>query len=131
MGGATYLDYEPQTQSADVLIAKCLRLNQDLQLCAALRAIHEGDMHGAARRLDLKLCEDIVALNSQLASADAADRAFVENVFARISLIRPTSDHPSTGAMAKLCTDQIAAERILAQAVDGTWQTEEVVSVSP
>jgi hypothetical protein len=131
MAAATYQNLERQTHSAEVLIATCGRLNQDLQLCAALRAIREGDVNRAARRLDLKLCEDIVAINSQLASTDAGDREFIKNAFARISLTRPKSARLLTGATQGLRSDQIEAERILAQAGGGTVPANEVVAASP
>jgi hypothetical protein len=128
LAAATYVKFERETRSAEVLIATCGRINQDLQLCAALRALHEGDVSGAARRLDLKLCGDIVAINSQLGSADAGERAFVRNAFVRFSLVRPRSVQLLTDATQELRSDQVEAESILAQASGLNLQANKVVA---
>jgi len=95
-------------------MAAMARLNRDLELCSALRTLHEGDVSTAARRLDLVLCEDIIAVNSQLASLDEGERAFIRNAFAAFCACSakkcPTVNrhHPELGS------NQIEAETILA-----------------
>jgi hypothetical protein len=128
---ANYRHFERETQSAQATIAACLRLNQDLQFSAALRAIHDGEANRAARMLDLRLCEDIVAVHGQLASADSGNRALIENAFARLSLVRPPSAQLSADAGRPLRPDQIEAEHILAQAHGETLHARGVVAASP
>ena len=115
---ASYRNLEQKARSEETLTPLYRSLHQDLELCAVLRAMHEGDVSGAARRLDLMLCEHIVALNSQLAAGagDAGDRAFVQNAFARCSLMRPRSTELLTDATQPLRSDQVEAEKILAEA---------------
>jgi hypothetical protein len=120
MAAATYLNLERQVHSTEVFRANYDRLYQDVQLCSALKAIHEGDISGATRRLDLKLCQDINALNGQLASADAGDRAFIKNAFVRFTLLRPRSAELLTDDAKELTPEQLEAERILQEACDGS-----------
>ena len=120
MAAATYLNLERKVHSAEVFNANYDRLCQDVELCSALRAIHEGDISGATRRLDLKLCQDIIALNQQLASADAGDRVFIKNAFVRFTLLRPRSAELLTDDTKELNPDQVEAERILQEACDGS-----------
>jgi hypothetical protein len=119
IAAATYLDLERQNHSAEVSMARMARLHQDLQLCGVLRTIQAGDVSSAARQLDLLVCNDIVAVNSQLASADPEDCKFIRNAFVRFALIRPRSAALLTDATQELRSDQIEAETILAQAGDG------------
>jgi len=119
IAAATYLELERKTHSAEVSMAAMACLNRDLQLCSALRTIHEGDVSTAARHLDLLLCEDIIAVNSQLASLNDGERAFIRNAFARFALVRPKSAQLLTDTTQELRSDQIEAETILAQAGAG------------
>jgi hypothetical protein len=120
MAAATYLNLERKVHFAEVFVANCDRLYLDVQLCSALKAIHEGDISGATRRLDLKLCQDIIALNRQLASGDAGDRAFIKNAFVRFTLLRPRSAELLTDDAEELKSEQVEAERILQEACDGS-----------
>jgi hypothetical protein len=109
-----YLDLERQTQASEVLAVTLDRLYQDHQLSMALKTLHDGDAAAAARRLDLLLCEHIVRLDSELASADARTRTYVEDAFQRIALVRPRVVQAQSANSATECSDdQIAAERIL------------------
>jgi hypothetical protein len=117
LAAATYLKLEHEDHAAQESIARMQRLQRDLQLCAVLRTIRDGDMNSAARDLDLWLCSDIVALNSQLASVDAGDRSLIRNAFARFALIRPASAELLTEEGHELRSDQVEAETILARAL--------------
>jgi hypothetical protein len=116
LGAATYLNIERENRSEEESIARIQRLQRDLQLCDVLRTIRDGDMNSAARDLDRWLCSDIVALNSQLGSAGAGDRALIQNAFARFALIRPWSEELVGEEGTELRSDQVEAERILVQA---------------
>ena len=109
-----YLDFERETHTGEVLTATLDRLSQDHQLSLALKSIRDGDAAAAARRLDLLLCEHIVRLDSELASADPRTRTYVEDAFQRIALVRPrVVQAQSANSATEYSDDQIAAERIL------------------
>ncbi len=117
LAAASYRNLEQQNRSQETLTPIYRGLHQDLELCSILRAINEGDVNGAARRLDLMLCEHIVAANSQLdAAGDAGDRAFVQNAFTRFAVIRPRSTELLAGSIQPLRADQVEAQRILDEA---------------
>ena len=112
--GKAYLDFERETRAGEALTVTLDRLYQDHQLSMALKTIHDGDAVAAARRLDLLLCEHIVRLDSELASADARTRTYVEDALQRMALVRPRVVQAQSAASATDCSDdQIAAERIL------------------
>jgi hypothetical protein len=131
IGAATYVELERKTHDAETSIATTVRLCHDLELCAVLRTLHQGDINSAARQLDLLLCNDIVAVNSRLASADTDDRAFVKNAFVRFSLVRPKSAELLADVTQELRGDQIEAENILARAGAGTKPGIGTVAVLP
>lgn len=131
MAAATYLNCEREIRSAEDSMATIKGLHKDLQLCEALRTIHEGDPDLAARRLDLILCEDIVAVNAKLASADPLERAFIRNAFARFALVRPKSALLLADASQELRSDQVEAERILAEAGTGVTPLDAAVAIVP
>jgi hypothetical protein len=129
MAVTTYLDLARNTRAAEASMAINDRLYKDIHLCLALKTLHEGDVSAAAQRLDLLLCDDIIAVNSQLASADDADRVFIRKAFARLALARPKSAQVLTGTTQELCDDQRAAERILAEtAAGGAYATEGIAA---
>jgi hypothetical protein len=119
IGAATYVEIARKTHDAETSIATAVRLRHDLELCAVLRTLHQGDINSATLELDLLLCNDIVAINSQLASADADDRAFFKNAFGRFALVRPQSAELFADVTQELRSEQIEAENILARADAG------------
>ena len=87
-------------------------------------------MSAGARRLDLMLCEDIISINSRLASLEEWDRAFIKNAFARLALVRPKSAQLLTHATEALRDDQVETERILLRAyVESKLAKEDIVAV--
>jgi hypothetical protein len=125
VAGTTYLNLERKTQAAEALTATLDRLYQDQMLSAALKTLHAGEAAVAAQRLDLLLCDDILRTNSELASADARTRTFVEDAFRRIALLRPKIAHGAAAGSAQDCTgDQAAAQRILELALAGDHSTQ-------
>ena len=115
-----YLDFERETHTGEVLTATLDRLSQGHQLSLALKSIHDGDAAAAARRLDLLLCEHIVRIDSELPSADARARPFVEDSFRRMALVRPRIAEGGPADSAKdFSDDQFAAEQILSRALAG------------
>jgi hypothetical protein len=122
---ATFFGLERKIQSDQAFAATLDRLYQDQKLCSALKTIQEGDVRAAARCLDLMLCDDILAINSQLASADERTRSYVEDAFARLALLRPGNALVTARAQQELYDDQIQAEKVLALASTGEshWPT--------
>jgi hypothetical protein len=122
MGAATHskLEQNTKTHSGEASCAILDRLRLDWRICGALRSMHEGGVNAAVQKLDLVLCDDIIAINSELASAEAADRAFVTNAFESFARVRPKSAALLAGTGQELSYDQIEAERILEHAATGT-----------
>jgi hypothetical protein len=131
IGAATYVELERKTRDAETSIARTLRLRHDLELCAVLRTLRQGNVNAAARQLDLLLCSDIVTIDSQLASADADDRAFIKNAFGRLALVRPQSVEVLADVTQELRSDQIEAEHILVRAAARTKPGIANVAVLP
>lgn len=113
---ATYLDIERTTRAGEALTETLNRLYHDQTVSTALRRIQEGDVAGAAQRLDLMLCDDILELNSQMASVDDQQRAYRQTVFARIARSRPSNALITAGTSGSVADDQIEAEKVLALA---------------
>ena len=121
MAATTYFNLEQKTHSAEALTTTLDRLYQEQQLSVALKTLHEGKTAVAAQRLDLLLCQNILQTNAALASADTPTRAWVQDAFRRIALIRPKTGEQSPGSLAQECSgDQVEAERILAKALAET-----------
>ncbi|HOX56537.1 MAG TPA: hypothetical protein P5205_06370 [Candidatus Paceibacterota bacterium] len=118
MATTTYLDLERKVRANEALMQTLDRLSQDQTVCAALKSIHDGDVEGATRRLDVLLCENILKLNADLESTDVRTRTYVEDNFIRIALTRPkTAGAEATGSNPISTEDQAAAERILSKAL--------------
>ena len=118
MATRTYFELERKVRAHEALTATVERLYQDYKLSTALKSIHDGDVKGAAQRLDVLLCESILQLNDELASADERTRMYVEDVFRRIALARQGITGGEAAGSGQECTeDQAAAERILRKAL--------------
>jgi hypothetical protein len=125
LAATTYLDLNRKIRACETFGATVDRLFQDQKLSTALKAIHDGKVDGAAQRLDLLLCQSIVQLNSELASADPRTRAYVEDAFRRIARLRPKADAAPAGSPdQERSDDQIAAEKILTLALAGDHSTQ-------
>ena len=121
VAGTAYLKIERRADAEEAFTATLDRLYQDNELSMALKTLHEGDAAAAARRLDLLLCEHIVRTDSELPSADARTRAFVENAFQRMALVRPRVAEAKPADPANdHSDDQIVAERILSRALSAS-----------
>ena len=121
MAATTYFDLERKVQAHEALTQTLERLYQDQRLNAALKSIHDGDVKGAAQRLDALLCGNIIRLNAGLASADARTRTYVEDAFRRIALSRPgIAGEEAAGSGQECRQDQVAVETILSRALGGT-----------
>ncbi len=120
VAATTYVDLERQS-SANLALASTLdRLYQDQALSAALKEIHDGKTNAAAQRLDVLLCDHIVRINSEAASADAPTRTYVEDSFRRIARVRPMTGAGAVGpAAADRSEAQAEAEQILAMVLAG------------
>jgi hypothetical protein len=118
VAGSTYLDLERMTAAEEAFTVTLDRLYHDQQIAAALKTIRDGEANVAAQRLDLLLCEHILRTDSELRSADARTRTFVENAFRRIAMIRPKTANGAAASSAQECSDdQTAAENILSKAL--------------
>ena len=124
MVGATYLGLERQIDSGQAFAATLDRLYQDQKLSVVLKTLHDGDVALAAQRLDILLCENILAVNSEIASADSRQQAYVQDAFVRIAQLRPKNAHTKSAAQ-ELNNDQIEAERILTEACFAIKRTTE------
>jgi outer membrane murein-binding lipoprotein Lpp len=114
VAGAAYRDLERKIQTAEAYSATLDRLYQDHQLSAALKTIHEGAADAAAQRLDLLLCDNILLTNEELLTADPGARAYVEDSFRRIAMLRPKTPASGAAGSTQVCNnDQESAQRIL------------------
>jgi hypothetical protein len=121
---ATYLNFERKSRSSEISLATLDRLIHDLQLTAALKKIHNGEVAGAAQNLDLLLCGDILLTNAELPTADPDTRALVQNAFRTIARARPRTEGTDTGPTREHIVDQLAAERILSLALAAPSEVE-------
>jgi hypothetical protein len=120
VAGTIYLDLERQLHAEQAFTATLDRLFQDQQISAALKRIHDGEAEGAAQRLDMLLCGNILRTDAELASADARTRAYMQLTFRRIARLRPkTADGAVTGSTHECDGDRAAAQRILELALAG------------
>jgi hypothetical protein len=126
-----YQKLEEHSKVAEASITRAVYLYHDLQLCAALRTMREGDATAAEQRLDRVLCNDIVALNSQLPSADAEEQAYVKNAFARFALIRPRSAELLANNPTDVHADQVEAEKILERSAGAILGARGAVAALP
>jgi hypothetical protein len=125
VAAAAYLNMERRIHASENFGATLDTLAQDQRLSAALKTLHDGELAAATQRLDLLLCDSILLLHSQLASADDATRAYIMDSFRRIGTVRPKNPEASaTGTVRETCEDQIAAERILTLAMAGDVQAK-------
>jgi len=86
MGTKLYFELEHKTRAHEALTATLQQLYQDQRLSTALKSMREGDVQGAAQRLDALLCQNILRLDEESASADGKTRMYVEDAFRRIAL---------------------------------------------
>jgi hypothetical protein len=113
---AAYINLERRIHSTEAFMVTVDHLYQDQALSQVLKTLHEGNAGMAAQRLDLLLCDDILRLDAELASADAPQAAFVKAYFTRIARIRPSNPPPAAAATQELNNDEIEAEKVLARA---------------
>jgi hypothetical protein len=119
-----YVSLQRRIQASQTLTMTLDHLQRDHRLSLALKRIHDGNVGEAAQQLDVMLCDDILQLNSDLASADERTRAFATYAFCRIGHTRPSAPAVSSdGAALGLTDDQIAAQRILAMTMTGEIAT--------
>jgi hypothetical protein len=118
LGVRTYSEWEHKAQASEALSATLGQLYQDQRLSTALKSMHEGDMQGAAQSLDVLLCDNILRLDKELASADGQTRIFVEDVFRRIALARGgITSREAAGTRQEGGDDHVAVEKILRRAL--------------
>jgi hypothetical protein len=114
VAGTTYRSLERETQANEALTATLDRLQHDLEISSTLKTIHDGNVDGAAQRLDLLLCGNILRTNAELESADVETRVHVQDAFRRKALLRPKTANGAAAAPTQECTDDRAtAQRIL------------------
>jgi hypothetical protein len=125
VAATTYLDLERKAQAEESFTATLDRLYEDQQLSTALKTLHDGAVDAGVQRLDLLLCGHILRTDSELASAGARTRTFVEDAFRRIAQVRPKSAHSAAAGSGQECSDdQSAAQRILELALAGNHSTQ-------
>ena len=88
VAATTYLDLERKAQAEESFTATLDRLYEDQQLSTALKTLHDGAVDAGVQRLDLLLCGHILRTDSELASAGARTRTFVEDAFRRIAQVQ-------------------------------------------
>ena len=130
VGVATDLDIKRKTHAGEALTATLSRLYHDHTVSAALKRIQEGDVAGAAQLLDLMLCDDILEINSQMASVDDQQRAYTQHMFVRIARTRPSNAVTTAGTTRELFDDQTEAEKLLALADAGDAHANKSVAAS-
>lgn len=115
MAAAAYQRVQREAKAAEALAHTVEHLYQDQNICMALRKIHEGDVAAAAQQLDVLVCDDILHLHADLASADDVTRTYVGDGLRRMGSVRPkTPEASSSGAVSQTTFDQAEAQRILA-----------------
>jgi hypothetical protein len=112
VGVATYLDIERKARAGEAITATLTQLYHDHTMSAVLRSIQEGDVAGAAQRLDMALCDDILEINSKSATADDRQKSYTQHMFARIAVTRPSNAQIAASGR-ELSEDEIAAEQVL------------------
>ncbi len=121
MAATTYQDLERKLQTQETFTATLDRLYADERLCMALKSMHDGKADVAAQRLDRLLCEHVLRLDEELASADERTRSYIEDTFRRIAQMRPKPVAARiTDSAWGISEDQTAAERVLSRVVGGT-----------
>jgi hypothetical protein len=113
-----HLKTQSRIHSEETLCAILDRLAQDQKLNTILKLIQAGGVEEAAQRLNFLLCENIVSVNSQLASTDNRARSFAQSAFCRMAQYRPKPS-PVTGvaSVRERSCEEIEAQKILALAV--------------
>lgn len=113
-----YLSVEGKTDDVMAFNAMLERLHQDWQLTLALSEMHGGKAQEAAQRLDLLVCAHILWTDAELASAGPKARPIVMKVFQEMGRIRPSiAQRGAAGSIEEWSSEQIAAERVLGQAL--------------
>jgi hypothetical protein len=120
----TYIKLEERIQSEQASTALLDRLAVDARISAALEAIRDGEVRAGAQRLDLLLCDDILEAGAEITSADRRAQASVKAVWVQIARSRPKNAEIGGSGGWELSSDQIAAERILAEAVPATGEAK-------
>ena len=110
----TYLDVERKVEAEQAFVVTVDQVYQAQQIGSALKAIKEGEVKGAAERLDLLLCNRILRLDSELAASDARTKALIGMAFQKIAAARPkTESEPTAGGAQQIGDARTAAEKIL------------------
>jgi hypothetical protein len=120
----TYIKLEERVQSEQARTALLDRLAADQKISAALEAIRDGEVRAGAQRLDLLLCDDILEVRAEITSADSRAQASAKAAWVQIARSRPKNAEIGGGGGWELSSDQIAAARILAEAVPATCEAE-------
>ncbi len=132
LAAASYLDYQRKIRLSEASRETLDHLYKAVQLSKTLKAIREGDIREVARRVEVALCEEIVAVSSRLPAASAGDRAIIHSTFARLAALRPETAELFPGVSPELPTAEIEVDRILAEARGQTQPgTERVTATSP
>ena len=114
VAATAYFDIERRIHAEQAFTATLDRLSADQELSVALKQIHEGKVNEAVERMDLLLCDHILQTDSELPSASARTRSYVEIAFQRIAQLRPKTGGLTPAPSAReRDNDQAAAERIL------------------
>jgi len=108
-----YRDLERQAQAEAAFIPALERLSCDHTLSLALKALHDGEVDRAARRLDLLVCWDILRTDAELASADPETRAWAEDIFRKIAQVRPKTAEGAADSGGPRAPAQQVLERAL------------------
>jgi hypothetical protein len=114
LAATTYLDLARNVEAEQAFVVTVDRVYQSQQLSMALKTIQEGGVKEAAQRLDMLLCNQILRLDSELASGDARTKALVGMAFQRIAAGRPkTGSGPVAGSAREDGDARTAADKIL------------------
>lgn len=114
VGTYTYTNFQRQIRWHEGFAAVLDRIYYDQMVSSSLKSIKQGDIAGAAQRLDITLCGDILRLNAELVDADGQMRRYVEGSLRQMARIRPkTAELPNAGEPITRESDQYEAEKIL------------------
>lgn len=125
VAGATYLNLEQKIHSAEAFAVTIDHLHQNQALGAVLKTMHDGNAGTAAQQLDILLCDNILRINAELASADDRKAAYVKDCFMALARVRPKNPPSAGGASQELSADQVEAEKILLRACAGVTRATE------
>ncbi len=118
--GVAYLKVQREILSIERYGTLVDRAYYNEQVSLVLKQFRNGDAVGAADRLDLTLCDEILRIESETGAADGKTREFALETYRMIARLRPSRPGmtASNGVPRQCSADQVAAQKILELAAE-------------